>query len=356
MMNPISTMASITSLKVLPEEFILQPDEREFFRNQRSGDLAFRTTAYYFSLINIKNPDDPIRKQCLPSSREHNKLSVESSDPLAEKLYSPLPRLIHRYPSRVLIRLTGVCAMHCRFCYRRELLDHETAPLEREDFQNILKYIQNQQEINEVLISGGDPLTLPNDVLEYYFSTLRKAAPHVVIRLCTRIPVVQPLRIDADLVGMLKKIKGLWVVTHYNHPRELTDISCEKIALLKEAGITILNQSVLLKGINDREEILLQLFRKLSHQGIKPYYLFQTDLARGTTHFRVDLKRGINLYGALQKKLSQLMLPVYALDLPQGGGKIQLNQNSIIGKENDFYLLSDQQGRSYCYPVAEQLL
>lgn len=283
---------------------------------------------YYLSLIdasgdNIEN--DPIWRQCMPSAAELNDESSDS-DPLAEETQMAVPRLIHRYPDRAVLLATGKCATRCRFCFRkrnwmdgRELSDISTAEL-----AEVCAYLRATPAIFEVLISGGDPLMLSCEKLGFILDELSSIESISVLRLGTRVPVTMPGLVDPETIKMLSAYPGLWLMTHFNHPREL---SAESSALCREfikAGIPVLNQTVLLKGVNDDAGILQKLFRQLIAIKVKPHYLFHIDPVRGVRHFATGVDKGLEILAEFRSSLSSLAVPTFAIDLPEGGGKVAL--------------------------------
>ncbi len=338
---------TIRSREELAEYIDPLPEERAFFSHPFKDALEFAVSPYYLSLIGPE-PDDPIRRQCIPSDEERRVLPYESFDPLEDETHSPLPRLVHRYRDRVLLLLTDECAVYCRHCFRRHLVGggaagagsagaqakggavHRRGALSREEAAAAADYLSAHTEVKEAILSGGDPLTLDDERLDEILRTLRRKRKDLVLRLATRMPVVLPARLTGGLVDVLRRHTPLYVVSQFNHPAEITDESRAALALLADAGLPILNQAVLLRGVNDRVEILEELFHGLTANRVFPYYLFQGDLAAGTSHLRVSLKRGLEIVRQLRSRLSGVAMPVYALDLPGGGGKIPLSGEYLV--------------------------
>ncbi len=330
---------------------------------KEKGLLPFAVPEYWLNLASedYRNcrkdeegrPLDPILAQALPSEAEFASLSVETDDPLSEKRYSPLPRLVHQYPSRILIRATGECPLFCRHCFRRNLIPSERNFIGKENILKIRDYLAIHDEVREVLVSGGDPLSASNAALQGLFQALREGRPGILIRLCTRAPVSLPSRVDSELLSMLARYKPLKVVIQVNHRNELSEACKAAIEAILSKGIQVRSQTVLLKGINDSADALEALFSDLARLGADPYYLFQGDLARGSAHFRVALSKGLGIYEELRKRLSGLELPRFAVDAPGGGGKLYLPE-SLAGKENneegEFWLLRSPDGSLYRYP------
>jgi len=338
----------ITSIKQLPPDFKLSEEESSFLLDPPQQALPFRVTPYYLSLCSRDDPTDPLRRQCIPTIRESRFKEYELEDPLGDKKYLASARLVHRYGDRALLLTTDHCAMYCRHCFRRT--SAAKGRLSSSELNMAVSYCREHDEIKEIILSGGDPLTLEDDQLIDIIRSIRTVREEMVIRIHSRIPVVLPQRITAGLVNSLSGLLPLWLVTQFNHPREITPESGEALRRLAASGITLLNQTVLLKGINDSYETLEQLCRSLVRLGVKPYYLFQGDLARGTSHFRTSILEGLNLYRKLSN-LSGLLRPMYAVDLPGGGGKVVLDSGTVEGCHNGWLKLKSPEGKVYSYPI-----
>ncbi len=307
-------------------------------------------TPYYASLINPNDPDDPIRKICVPSIQETILSTNDLADPLCEDRDSPVNHIVHRYPDRVLLLVTLRCSMYCRYCTRRRMVGEEDRIINEADLHAALKYIKQHQEIRDVLISGGDPLVMSTERLERIVSQLR-AIPHVdIIRIGTRVPVVMPMRIDAELLNMLKKYHPIWINTHFAHPNELTPDAQRACEAIVDAGIPLGNQTVLLKGINDDSAIMKKLVLGLVHMRVRPYYLYQCDLSQGISHFRTNVDKGIEIMHALQGNISGFAVPKFVIDAPGGGGKVPVNYNYVISKDDKEVILENFQGKTFRYP------
>jgi len=351
--HPFSRIQLIRRKEDLPPSFVLYPREERFFeqdRPARVGALPFSVTGYFLGLVGERE-DDPLRRQCIPTDREFETLSWEVEDPLDEEPRQPVTDVIHRYHNRVLLRVTDECALYCRYCFRRFFSGGRRAALSSAELQEVAEYLRRHPEVKECILSGGDPLTLGAERLEELMTTLRSRRPDIVVRIASRIPVVAPQTVDGSLAEMLRRFAPLFVVTQFNHSREITRESARAAAVLVDAGIPVLNQSVLLRGVNDSAEELGRLFQGLVSLRIKPYYLFQGDLARGTAHFRVPLGEGLALVEKLRRSISGVAMPVYALDLPGGGGKIPLTEQYLLEKRNDEYLFRSPEGGVYRYPA-----
>lgn len=312
--------------------------------------LPFGVSRYYAGLARSKDPDkDPIAAQYVPRDAEQTTLPYESPDPIGDSRYLVTDRLIHHYADRVLLLVSDRCATYCRHCFRRHFTGHGGGQITPEQLEAACGFLARNPSVHEVLLSGGDPLMLSDQDLERIIHRLLQVDPSYILRVCTRIPVVHPARITADLAGMLGKPGVVWAVIHANHPRELTDEFRQAVRRLITAGVPVLNQAVLLHSVNDDAATLEALFRGLVRAGVKPYYLFQGDLASGTAHFRVPLEKGIALMKELRSRLSGIAIPTYAVDLPGGGGKAPV-ESSLVRTEQDAYVLLGPDGNEYRYP------
>ena len=301
-------------------------------------EFPFKISEYYLSLIDFENiPEDPVFKQVFPDSCEIRDFNFADEDPLDEERQMPVKNLIHRYHDRAVLLVTNQCAVHCRFCLRKRKWKRGNSchQISDEELTEVCRYLSSHPEVKEVLVSGGDPLMLSTCELRKILLRISQISSIDIIRLGSRIPVVMPGRIDEELVEMLSEFSGLWVATHFNHPVELTPEALEACGLIIRHGIPIVNQTVLLKGINDDVEILSQLFSKLAVNRIKPHYLFHVDPVEGNGHFATGIEKGLELMKGLRNKVSSLATPVFAFDLPEGGGKIPLqpDYNSPQGYE-----------------------
>lgn len=321
-------------------------------------DLVGRTyaiglTADVMSLINAADPNDPIARQFVPNPAELESSAGEVSDPIGDKAFSPIEGVVHRYPDRVLLKLLHSCPVYCRFCFRRETVGpggaHSLGP---DALGAMLAYIAAHQEIWEVILTGGDPLTLSPRRLADVMERLGRIEHVKIIRLHTRVPVADPQAVTDSLVEALERSgKTVYVALHANHPRELTDKARAACARFIEAGIPMLSQSVLLAGVNDDVETLAALMRGFVEARIKPYYLHQLDLAPGTAHFRVPIGKGRDLMRQLRGRLSGLCQPTYMLDLPGGHGKSPIGPNFLTETpQEEVYRITDYRGRSHRYP------
>ncbi len=312
-------------------------------------------TPYYLSLIDPGNyRNDPVFRQAFPSPRELDVKGHDMVDPLAEERDSPAPGITHRYPDRVLFHVSNVCSMYCRHCTRkRKVGDADSMPGE-EDIRAGLRYIRDTPTVRDVLLSGGDPLMLSDAYLDWMLTELRRI-PHIqVIRIGTRMPVVLPYRITRDLVAMLKRHHPLWINTHFNHPREITDSSRSALRLLADAGIPIGNQAVLLAGVNNCARIMKSLVQRLVENRVRPYYIFQCDLSEGLSHFRTPVGTGIEIMESLIGHTSGFAVPTYVVDAPGGGGKIPPMPNYLVSWSATKMVLRNFQGVITTYQEPEE--
>jgi lysine 2,3-aminomutase len=310
-------------------------------------------TPYFLSLIDPDDPNDPIRRQVIPTDCEHEAFTSMMEDSLAEDRHSPVPGLVHRYPDRVLMLVTTQCASYCRYCTRSRIVGDATQNFNRHDHEAQLEYLRRTPQVRDVLISGGDGLTLAPRLLESIIRDLREI-PHIeIIRIGSRVPVFLPQRIDDELCQMLAKYHPLWMNLHFNHPNELTPEvarACDKLA---RAGIPLGNQSVLLAGVNDCLHIQRALVHKLVENRIRPYYLYQCDLVEGSGHFRTPVGKGIEIMEGLRGHTSGYAIPTYMIDAPGGGGKIPVMPNYLISYSDHKVVLRNYEGYITTYEEPE---
>ncbi len=320
------------------------PDERADL--QRTFDkFPLSITPYYLSLIHKENfQNDPVYKQSFGDIRELITLQSEFKDPLSEDKDSPVKGITHRYPDRVLFHVSNICSMYCRHCTRkRKVGDVDFVPSKKQLLAGI-EYIKNTPQVRDVLLSGGDPFMLSDDMLDWLLSEVC-SIPHVeVVRIGTRMPVVLPYRVTDNLVSILKKYQPLWINTHFNHPNEITTSSKEALAKLADGGFPLGNQSVLLAGVNDCPRIMKSLVHKLVKNRVRPYYLYQCDLSEGLSHFRTPVGKGIEIMESLIGHTSGFARPTYVIDAPGGGGKIPVMPNYIISWSTNKVILRNYEG------------
>lgn len=338
----------IMTLEQLEQVINLTDQEREGIKHSLKF-LRMAITPYYASLMDPEDPNCPVRKQAVPTVKELNISEGEMVDPLYEDIDSPVKGLTHRYPDRVLFLVTDQCAMYCRHCTRRRFAGETDAPLAREYIDAAIDYIRQNRKIRDVLISGGDPLTLSDERLEEIIFKLR-AIEHVeIIRIGTRAPVVLPMRITESLISMLKKYHPIWLNTHFNHPKEFTDDSRKALAMLADAGIPLGNQTVLLRDVNDCPRIMKELVHELVKNRVRPYYIYQCDLSRGLSHFRTSVAKGIEIIEYLRGHTSGFAVPTYVIDAPGGGGKIPVGPQYLISLGEGKVVLRNYEGGIFVY-------
>ncbi len=316
-----------------------------------SNHLPFRITPYFASLLSRLPAGHPLFRTMIPSREELITGQGEKSDPLDEQNYSPAPHIVHRYPDRVLFTVTGFCASYCRYCTRSHMVVKKNkCHVSNESWESGIRYIAENHQIRDVIISGGDPLTLPGFRLEYLLYRLR-SIPHVeIIRIGTKTPVVLPMRITRNLVGMIKKYHPVMISLHFSHPDELSVETREACNLLANAGIPLGSQSVLLKGINDDPEIFKRLNRELLKVRVRPYYIYQCDPIPGSGHFRTPVKKGLEIIKGLRGYTSGYAVPHFVIDAPGGGGKIPLLPDYIKSIDKDGITLYNYEGKEFFYP------
>ncbi len=337
---------SVDSAKDLIERFGFEKEQAEKLNKL----FHIRVNPYYLSLI--RYPNDPIWLQCIPDAVEledHN----APEDPLNEESDSPVPSITHRYPDRVLFLVTSQCSMYCRFCTRKRKVSDSTK-INSKWIQDGVDYIAAHPEVRDVVLSGGDPLMVTDYVLERVLASLR-AIPHVeIIRLGTKMPCVLPQRITPKLCKMLKKYHPIYVNTHFNHPWECTPEAEKACAMLADAGCPVGNQAVLMKGVNDDADIMLDLHRKLLKMRVRPYYIYQADLTKGTNHFRTPVSKGLEIMDKLRGHTSGLAIPYYVIDAPGGGGKIPLLPQYVLGRNGKDIILRNYKYEIFTYPDVEE--
>lgn len=292
--------------------------------------FRFAISPYYALLADRESDDCPIRKQMIPSEKEARLLPEERSDPLGEESLEAAPNLVHRYPDRVLLLATDRCAVYCRFCTRRRIVGRTERQAPRSLLSEAFKYIEKHPEIREVIVSGGDALMLGNNHIEHVLREIRRSSHVDIIRIATRMPVTCPMRITTSLVEILARYGPVYILTHFNHPRECTPSAKTAIDRLVQAGLPVWNQSVLLKGVNDRLDVVQELNRLLVWMRVVPYYLHQCDLAQGIEHFRTPLQTGLQIIEGLRGHSSGLMVPKLCVDVPGGLGKVTIQPDWIV--------------------------
>ena len=333
----------IETLEDLKKYIKLTPAEEEGVK-QTLKTLRMAITPYYLSLINPDDPNDPVRRQAIPTGLETHRSAADLLDPLHEDSDSPVPGLTHRYPDRVLFLITDQCSMYCRHCTRRRFAGQHDCESPAERIDKAIEYIAKTPQVRDVLLSGGDCLLVSDQVLESIIKRLR-AIPHVeIIRMGSRTPVVCPQRITPELVAMLSKYHPIWLNTHFNHSNEITEESSEACARLANAGIPLGNQSVLLRGVNDSVEVMKKLMCNLVKIRVRPYYIYQCDLSMGLEHFRTPVSKGIEIIEGLRGHISGYAVPTFVVDAPGGGGKIPVMPNYLISQGVGKVILRNYEG------------
>ncbi len=328
----------------------LTPEEEEGCR-YANHKLLLAITPYYFNLIDRNDPECPIRKQVIPRKQETFVAPEELLDPVGEEETMPVKGLVHRYPDRVLFLVTPHCASYCRYCTRSRLVSNAQDYDFHPDYESALKYISEHTEIRDVLLSGGDPLILPNRKIADLLARLR-AIPHIeFIRIGSRVPVFMPQRITPELCEIFKEHGPIFMSIHTNHPKECTVELKEACKRLLSACVVLGNQSVLLKGVNDNIDTLLSLNHRLLQMGVRPYYLYQCDLITGSAHLRTDVAKGIELIQKLRGFTTGYAIPQYVIDAPGGGGKIPINPEYVKEVTETEIVMRNFQGEEYRYPL-----
>jgi len=307
-------------------------------------------TPYYASLIKSFDGSDPVFKMSVPQIEELIEPQCLMDDPLEEDADMPLPGLIHRYPDRALLIATTMCSMYCRHCTRKRVAGQRESSISAARLRQTVAYLEKHPEIRDVIISGGDPLTMETTALDRILSAIRSVKSIDIIRIGTRVPVVMPMRVNNDLVEMIRKYHPLYINTHFNHPNELTEESAQACRKLADAGIPLGNQTVLLRGINDNPRTMEELCRGLVKMRVRPYYVFQCDLVRGIEHFRTPVSRGIEIMEYLRGRLSGLAIPLFVVDAPHGGGKIPVSPNYVVSMSPTHTVLRNFEGMFVAYP------
>jgi lysine 2,3-aminomutase len=340
----------IRSLEQL-EKIVAVTDEERAAIARHEGPLPIGITPYYMSLIDPVDPLQGLRRTTVPTLAEFERTPGEEEDPLGEDHTSPVPGLVHRYPDRVLLLVTNFCSVYCRYCTRARLVGASgERALKKADIDRAIEYIASTPQVRDCLISGGDPLSLDEERLEYILSRLR-AIPHLeFVRIGSKQPVVQPMRVTPALTKMLRKYHPLWMSLHFTHPDELTPEVAEACGRLADAGIPLGSQTVLLKGVNDDVATLKKLFHGLLKIRVRPYYLYQCDPITGSSHFRTSVDKGLELISQLRGYTTGYAVPNYVVDAPAGGGKIAMLPDAVIGRDGDDLLLRNFRGDECRYP------
>jgi lysine 2,3-aminomutase len=333
----------ITRLDVLEQVIELSDEEKEIVASSLNS-LRMAITPYYAGLMDGEDPRCPIRMRAVPTISESVIAEEDLLDALHEDVDSPTPGITHRYPDRVLFLVTDQCSMYCRHCTRRRYAGESDQPRKQDEIDDAIAYLRETKGVRDVLLSGGDAFLLSTDRLEYIVAKISEI-PHVeIIRYGTATPIVLPQRIDDKLVDMLKKYQPVWINVHFNHPKELAKRSRQALAMLADAGFALGNQSVLMRGLNDCPYIIKELCQRLVENRVRPYRLYQCDLARGISHFRTSIARGLEIMEHLVGHTTGFAAPVFTVDLPGGGGKVPVNPNYMIGQSDRVVIFRNYEG------------
>lgn len=337
---------SVSSVDQLVEKFEIKKEVAE----RLNEFFMARINPYYLSLI--RYPGDPIWLQAVPDEVELYDIDADD-DPLNEESMSPVPNLTHRYPDRVLFLTTSQCGLYCRFCTRKRKVG-DSSKINMKELESAFKYLEEHTEVNDVILSGGDPLMLSDNMLEKIIARLREI-PHIqIIRLGTKMPCVLPQRITPQLCDMLKKYHPIYVNTHFNHPWEITEESKKACEMLVDAGCPVGCQTVLLKGVNDDPEVMKELMKKLLAMRVRPYYIYQADLTKGANHFRTPIDVGLEIMDNLRGHISGLAVPHFVIDAPGGGGKIPLLPEYVLARDKEKIILRNFKNEVYEYPDVQE--
>jgi lysine 2,3-aminomutase len=344
----------LTNMRALSCIVQLSEDERTAVQNNM-GSLPLCITPYYASLLDPEDSMQPLRRTVVPVMKEYSRAPCESDDPLGEEGSSPVPGIVHRYPDRVLFLVTDQCATHCRYCTRSRMVGRNDGKASNgHGWDQAIAYIESNRSIRDVLVSGGDPLTLSDEVLRRLLTRLQ-SIPHVeIVRIGTKVPVVLPQRITPALTRMLRRFHPLWVNIHFTHPDEITPEVSHACARLANAGIPLGSQTVLLSGVNDDLETMKRLLHGLLCIRVRPYYLYQCDPIPGSSHFRTPVRKGLEILRGLRGHTTGLAVPTYVIDAPGGGGKIPLLPNYLEGRDEEGLILTNYEGRTFTYPDPQQ--
>ena len=322
--------SAITTLDALERALVLTPEEREGTRRALAGGFPMSITPYYLGLADRHDPRCPIRLQCVPRVEEGVEVPGDLRDPLGEEAHEVAPHLVQRYPDRVLLLVTDRCAVYCRFCTRSRMVGDGGGARSLEALEPAFEWIRDHPDVSDVIVSGGDPVVMSTDRLERILSRLAAIESVGYVRVATRAPVTIPQRITPSLCRALRAHPSVWVMTHFNHPKELAPEALAAVAMLADHGLPVMNQTVLLRGVNDDPETLERLFRGLVRARVRPYYLLQADPVRGTGHLRTPLGRGIEIMERLQGRLSGIALPKLVVDTPGGKGKVPVGPDYVV--------------------------
>ncbi len=329
---------------------VLTGDERTAIEKGGASKLPFAVTPYYMSLVPCDEPGNPLRRTVVPTSDELERMPCEADDPLGEDAHSPVPGLVHRYPDRVLLLCSDQCATYCRYCTRSRLVGRGHLRPGRTRLEAAFDYIRKTPTIRDVLLSGGDPLTLSDERLDWLLGQVRSIKHVEIVRIGTKVPVVMPQRITPALVRVLRRHHPLWMSIHFTHPDECTREATRACARLADAGIPLGSQTVLLRGVNDDAEVMRRLVHNLLRMRVRPYYIYQCDPIPGSSHFRTHVSKGVEIIRALRGFTSGYAVPTFVVDAPGGGGKIPVMPGYVAGRDEDGLLLRNYEQKIFRYP------
>lgn len=339
---------AVTTAEELEKIIPLSEEEKSGIKKTLK-ESKFRAMPYYLSLIDKDDPDCPIRLQAIPSEKELTKSVADLLDPLAEDADSPVPRLVHRYPDRVLFLASEVCGMYCRFCTRKRMVLDCTKDQLKVEHDKVIKYIKDHREIRDVIISGGDALMLDFEQLEKILDSLRKIKHVEILRVASRVPCTFPQRVTDEVVNIIRKYQPVYFMTHFEHPYEFTPAAKEACRKIVDAGIPMMNQSVLLRKINSSPYIMKKLTHELLKARVKPYYIYQCDLAIGIEHFRTPVGNGLRIMEHLRGHTSGLASPTLVVDAPEGGGKVPIMPNYLLTQTEERVVIRNYRGMMSAY-------
>ncbi len=339
----------VTKLEQLEEHLSLSADERAGVILSGSK-LAFAVTPHFFNLIDPDDPNCPIRRQVIPNVGESQTAPWEMADPCGEDSHMPVPGLVHRYPDRVLFLVTDRCASYCRYCTRARVVSGAGEQELHTNFEEAFAYLEKHTEVRDVLLSGGDALLFSDDKLEFILKRLRAIKHIQFLRIGSRVPIFLPQRITPELCKMLQKYHPLWMSIHVNHPRELTTEVQAALSRLADHGVPLGNQSVLLAGVNDDVDTMKELIHKLLMCRVRPYYLYQCDLIKGSAHLRSSVKKGVEIIEGLRGHTTGYGVPQFVIDAPGGGGKVPINPGYVLYHDEEKVVIRNYEGKIFEYP------
>jgi lysine 2,3-aminomutase len=340
---------AVRTVKGLSDKLALSAEELAGAQAAERAGLPISITPYYLSLCDAHDPNCPIRRQVVPHALEGRIVPGDLRDPLGEEAHEVAPELIQRYPDRALLLVTDRCAVYCRFCTRSRIVGSGGGPRSELRLMPAFEYLRTHPEIRDVIVSGGDPLAMSTNRIVRVLQALRYIPSVETIRIATRMPVALPQRITHELVQALRPFHPIWVMTHFNHPKELTALAREGLRRLVDGGFPVMNHTVLLRGVNDDSVVLTELFRGLVRERVKPYYLLQSDPVRGTGHLRTPLDTGLRIMAELQGRLSGIALPKFIVDTPGGLGKVPVQPNYIVSRGNGVTRFRTHRGEEVDY-------